>query len=355
MRKIAVITAGLFLFKNTVAQNVGIGISNPNVKLHIIDGTPATLANSTGFLLIGENRFANIVADSNRFQARYNGAAAPLSLQPFGGNIGVGNITNAPASKLQIAGGAEVGINLHGSLLIGETTSANMAFDANEIQARSNASTATSLYLQSMGGNSIFSSGNIIANGKIGIGQANPNVPLHIEGGIDASLTAGGYVQFGPSNGANLIIDNNEIMARNDSGTATLTLQNNGGKTLIGEDIEINGNIQGAVKLEQNLINVNTDAPFTITVGNKSYIYLTTSSSLCNEPLNNCSNAKATLTNGEAIGQILVLQSGGGIVWLIDNPIYNLNLHQDRGLARDNTIVLFWSGIAWLEIAFSAN
>jgi hypothetical protein len=230
-----------------------------------------------------------------------------------------------------------------------------MAFDVNEIQARSNATTATSLYLQSMGGNSIFGSGNIISNGKIGIGQANPNVPLHIEGGLDASLTAGGYIQVGATNSANLIIDNNEIMARNDSGTATLTLQNNGGKTLIGEDIEINGNIQGAVKLEQNNIVVNTDAPFTLTVGNRSYIYLTNASSNCNVPQNFCSNAKATLTNGEAIGQILVIQCGGGIVWLIDNPIYNLNLHQDRGLAKDNTIVLFWSGLAWLEISYSAN
>lgn len=349
------ITASLFFIKSAVAQNVGIGIANPNAKLHIIDGTPATLANSTGFLLIGENRFANIVADSNRLQARYNATAAPLSLQPFGGNIGIGNIATAPASKLQIAGGVEVGVNSHGSLLIGETSSANMAFDANEIQARSNATTATSLYIQSMGGNSIFGSGNIITNGKIGIGQANPNVPLHIEGGIDASLTAGGYVQFGPANGANLIIDNNEIMARNDSGTAILTLQNNGGKTLIGEDIEINGMVVGAVKLEQNNINVNINAPFTITVGNKSYIYITNGFNCIAPGTNLCSDAKVTLTNGEAIGQILILQGGGGVVWFADNPIYNMNLHQDHGLAKDNTLMLFWNGLYWLELAYSAN
>lgn len=349
MRKILLCIICLWCSKNSISQNVGIGIANPNVKLHIINGTPATLANSTGFLLIGENRFANIVADSNRLQARYNGAAAPLSLQPFNGNIGIGNLSGTPASRLHIAGGIEVSANTNGSLLIGETASNNMAFDANEIQARNNAA-ASPIYIQSMGGNSFFGPGNIITNGKIGIGQPNPAVQLHIEGGSDASLTTGGFVQFGASNGANLVIDNNEIMARNDSGTATLTLQNNGGKTLIGEDLEINGNIQGAVKLEQLAVETPIDGNiFTITVGNNSLISITNSS-----PVNTIYSHLA-LTDGEAIGQILIIRCLGGYHLFSDDPTYNININSNMLLKRDSTLTLLWGGNYWIEISRTAN
>ncbi|MFK7982424.1 MAG: T9SS type A sorting domain-containing protein [Saprospiraceae bacterium] len=50
-----------------------------------------------------------------------------------------------------------------------------------------------------------------------------------IEGGIDASLSAHGYLVNGPIDGANLVIDNNEIMARNNGATSELYLNANGG------------------------------------------------------------------------------------------------------------------------------
>ena len=58
---------------------------------------------------------------------------------------------------------------------------------------------------------------------------------IRISGTDDASLTSTTHpFQIGPTSGANLIIDNNEIMARNNGGTATLSLNSDGGALAIG-------------------------------------------------------------------------------------------------------------------------
>lgn len=55
------------------------------------------------------------------------------------------------------------------------------------------------------------------SNGHVGIGSnTTPTVELHVKGGGDASLSNGsGYVVIGAETGINMVIDNNEIMARN--------------------------------------------------------------------------------------------------------------------------------------------
>jgi hypothetical protein len=336
-------------------DKVGVGTTTPNTKLQVDNGTEATLASGTGFVVVGNNAATNIVVDDNEVQARNNGAAAPLSIQPHAGNVGIGTLLTAPASKLQIAGGVEVAANQHGSLLIGETVSTNLAFDTDEIQARSNATTASSLYLQTMGGNSVFGSGNIIANGRIGIGQPNPSVKLHVEGGTDAGPTGGGFVQIGSSTSANIAFDNNEIMARDNGATSPLYIQYSGGKTIIGEDLEINGSITGAIKLEQNSVTVNANGNFTLTVGNRSFIKLTITAMPFG--IGGVFGAVPTLTNGEGIGQILVILIDGiGICNFNDNQITNnLNLHQQRNLTAEDTLTLIWTGNTWNEVAVSDN
>jgi hypothetical protein len=336
-------------------DKVGVGTTTPNTKLHVADGTEATLTSGSGFVVIGNNAATNIVVDDNEIQARNNAAASALLLQPQAGNVGVGTLLTAPASKVQIAGGVEVAANQHGSLLIGETVSTNLAFDTDEIQARSNATTASPLYLQTMGGNSVFGTGNIIANGRIGIGQPNPTVKLHVEGGTDAGPTGGGFVQIGSSTSANIAFDNNEIMARDNGATSPLYIQYSGGKTIIGEDIEINGSITGALKLEQNSVTVNANVVFTLTVGNRSFIKITNTAP---SPGALGLGAIPSLTNGEAVGQILIILIGAGTgrVDFIDTPnTYNVNLHQSRFLYADGTLTLIWTGTTWNEVAVSDN
>ena len=64
---------------------------------------------------------------------------------------------------------------------------------------------------------------------NVGISTTNPQTKLHIEGGIDASLSKHGYLVNGPINGQNLVIDNNEIMSRDNGATSELYLNANGG------------------------------------------------------------------------------------------------------------------------------
>jgi len=70
-------------------------------------------------------------------------------------------------------------------------------------------------------------------SGNVGIGTAYPAVKLHVDGGTDVSPTGGGYVVFGSTAGANLALDNNEIMARNDGAASSLFLNASGGNVLL--------------------------------------------------------------------------------------------------------------------------
>lgn len=76
-------------------------------------------------------------------------------------------------------------------------------------------------------------SGGAHVTGSVGIGTGNPEVKLHIAGGADANLIGGGYIVCGSTSNLNVVIDNNEIMARNDLAAANLTLNNNGGDVII--------------------------------------------------------------------------------------------------------------------------
>jgi Chaperone of endosialidase len=69
---------------------------------------------------------------------------------------------------------------------------------------------------------------------NVGIGVQQPSVPLVVAGGTDASLSGGGNVIIGQSGSANLVFDNNEIMARNNGVAANLFLNALGGNVGIG-------------------------------------------------------------------------------------------------------------------------
>ena len=82
----------------------------------------------------------------------------------------------------------------------------------------------------------------ITADGKIGIRTSSPDVPLHIynDGTVssdDATYDNGtGLLVLGDVNGHNLVLDNNEVLARNNGSSANLYLQNIGGALLIHYD-----------------------------------------------------------------------------------------------------------------------
>jgi len=87
------------------------------------------------------------------------------------------------------------------------------------------ADTTTSAYSNNHG---------VFVQGKMGIGLSNPSSMLHIKSGTDASLLSHGLFVLDEITGPNLVMDNNEILARNNGTTSILSLQNGGGTVSIG-------------------------------------------------------------------------------------------------------------------------
>ena len=153
--------------------NVGIGISNPGAKLHVGNGVDVSLA-AGGTIVMGPTTAANLAMDNNEIQARNNGAASTLFLNNGGGNLNVdagsfvvdatannvGIGLTAPESKLHIVGGADVSLASGGTIIMGPTTSFNLAMDNTELQARNNGTAAT-LNLNQDGGN-VSINGNVV-------------------------------------------------------------------------------------------------------------------------------------------------------------------------------------------------
>ncbi len=130
-------------------ENMGIGTNDPAVRLQVSNGTD--IANEEGgYLELGSESNPNLALDNNEIQARNNHGASDLYMQLGGGNLGVG--AGAADVKLQVDNGTDLSAFSGGYLQLGATSNANLAFDNNEIQARSNRA-ASAMYLQNNGGN----------------------------------------------------------------------------------------------------------------------------------------------------------------------------------------------------------
>ncbi|MEM7371971.1 MAG: hypothetical protein AAF587_25370 [Bacteroidota bacterium] len=91
--------------------NVGIATTDPQSKLHIVNGTDVSPTNH-GYLLLGDVSSQNIAIDNNEIMGRNNGSPSILYIQGEGGstilsgdggNVGIG--TNTPTkAKVEIAG-----------------------------------------------------------------------------------------------------------------------------------------------------------------------------------------------------------------------------------------------------------
>jgi hypothetical protein len=70
--------------------------------------------------------------------------------------------------------------------------------------------------------------------GNVGIGTSIPENRLQVATGTDAGAASGGFLQLGANNGFNLVMDNNEILARNNGAVSTLFLGRDGSMVQIG-------------------------------------------------------------------------------------------------------------------------
>lgn len=75
--------------------------------------------------------------------------------------------------------------------------------------------------------------GSYTVDGNLGVGTNTPSTKMQILGGSDVSLTTNGFAQFGATSGWNLILDDNEIMARNNGAGNDLLIQQDAGNILM--------------------------------------------------------------------------------------------------------------------------
>lgn len=85
------------------------------------------------------------------------------------------------------------------------------------------------LKLYDDGDNGLF----IKDGGNVGIKTSDPTVVLQVDGGSDVSLSGGGYFIINSEDASNMVMDNNEIMARNNGVASQLLLNKDGGTVSI--------------------------------------------------------------------------------------------------------------------------
>jgi Phage T4 tail fibre len=272
----------LLLFVSAIklsAQNIGINTATP-LRTFSVNGSIIVDQTSKNFgtldsasLVFGSSPMV-VGISSNKAMAGFNPRGLDFWTNNFkrmsvteNGNVGVG--ISAAVSKFQVGTGTDVSFINHGYLMLGTDNNLNIAMDNNEIQARNNGASST-LFLQALGGTmqvgatsennlriqgphiqSYFNGSNdeLILNGisggkvRLGGNLDFATTKLHISSGVDAGLTdaLSGFMMIGPSNGENVVFDNNEILARTNGVASTLFLGRDGSKVQLGNGAEAAG------------------------------------------------------------------------------------------------------------------
>lgn len=344
-------------------NKVGIRMDTPDAVLNIDGGNEATLSDGSGYEVIGDKDGVNLVFDTDEIQARNNGTFSNLKLQENGGKISIGNTT--PTAMLHLKGidgtnGRHIRLESNNStettsIYSGTNFTIENSSNAGDFIFR-NGATGTNVMNVSPAGN-VAIEGNMQVKSNTSILGLSALVPLNVTGGVDATLTgdSSGYILIGFSTGENIVIDNNEIMARNNGSVDVLSLQNSGGKTFIGDNLEVDGALEGAVKLLDNIATIpsNQSGSYSLSIGNKSFIRINNQNDLPSSLIQ-----EVELANGEAIGHLLTIifhPSSIDPVIFIDNTSNNLALTGDFTMSGNKTLTLIWNGSNWAEVSRGNN
>lgn len=260
-KKLVFLTIGLLFYKNTIAQNVGIGTLTPSDKLHVNNGRIRLEESTYPWLSFVNNSalqgFVGAEGVNVRMGTWPTNTTGNLYLRTTGidrmsitpsGNVGIG--ITSPDTKLHITGGTDVTATGGGYLQLGSTNGLNIGFDNNEIQARNNG-VAANLYFQSDGG-AIWLGGKITITAT---SQLYRNLPLSTSadllpiaygkvnsGGTVLSGTGNFYVQYISSGNYKLVLTAEaNVYTNRDNYIMIITPFTSFGHYMAGWDIDIDG------------------------------------------------------------------------------------------------------------------
>jgi hypothetical protein len=230
------------LYRSTESTgNIAIGYAS------MMNVTTGGFNSAIGFMAMYGNETGTSNCAMGRRAMEYNTtgssnvAIGNLSMQ----NNLVGNYNTVIGMQ---AGQGSYNESISGSIFVGYRAGQNENTD-NKLYIENSESSTPLIYGE-------FDNDIVAINGKLGIGTHSPAVPAHITGGVDATLTSGGYLITGLTTGQNIVMDENEIMARNNGVANSLHLQRDGGPLSIhydvGEISEFRINSDGWVGIGEN-------------------------------------------------------------------------------------------------------
>lgn len=249
MKKILVISGfiiSLLLigYEASGQQNVGIGTTTPAYRLDVqsdpADNTTSIInskVNYVGSLDVKAFQGFSVPASGFGIGGDFTGGFKGINALCQGGSYSAiplygiySNATGTAGTRIGVIGTASGGTNNYGVWgtvnggannfgIYGQNT--NLAGYAGYFDGRG-------LFLHELRTND-----NLLVDDNEGIGTTTPNTKLQILNGSDCSLTTNGFIQLGASNSWNLILDDNEILGRNNGAGNDFFIQNDGGNVLM--------------------------------------------------------------------------------------------------------------------------
>jgi lipopolysaccharide export system protein LptA len=316
---------------NILTGNVGIGTTNPDGSLHIIDDSvynnnlynairvDSTKTDADVMLMIG----VDSAIDAGYLQTMsYNSwSNRPLVLNAYGGNVGIG--TTSPKNELDIEGGMAVGATYSGT------------------------STAPS--------------NGMIVEGKVGIGTPEPKVVLHVVGSveIDGNLKIAGTIEGGSpvqiAGGLQIISGNLGIGTTEPNSLFDVSGKITADEVLITGTTEVDGRVS---YLPSAVTEIHADAGITEAMLNKKVILikgLNFSISVEAEPPINkdaASDGQMIVLIGTIDNQCVTFNSGSNSLKLSANTPFTLGKGDILQLIFVKSL---GTGGCWVEISRTDN